>query len=258
MTHDEKRIYLIKTLLNESEKYEGIDIPTDKTEQKRLLRSLFNVRMPRRISNEAFAIQDEYLSECVREKGIVELSELAPAERDIYLWQGDITTLRCDAIVNAANSGMLGCFYPCHGCIDNAIHTYSGIQLRLECARMMKLQGHGEPTGTAKLTSAYNLPSRYIIHTVGPIVRGHLTEKNCRDLSSCYSSVMKLADANNIKSVAFCCISTGEFGFPNDRAAEIAVQTIRQYKKETGSRTEVIFNVFKDNDRQLYENILKG
>ena len=165
--------------------------------------------------------------------------------------------MRCDAIVNAANSQMLGCFYPCHGCIDNAIHTFAGVQLRLACAELMRRQGHEEQTGQAKITSAYNLPSRYVIHTVSPIVRGNLTEKDKNLLASCYRSCLETAEENHLKSIAFCCISTGEFHFPNDKAAEIAINTVKTYLQETHSNMEVIFNVFKDKDYQIYRDLLR-
>lgn len=178
-------------------------------------------------------------------------------QQGLYLWQGDITALRCDAIVNAANSGMTGCYVPNHRCIDNCIHTFAGVQLRLYCEEMMEAQGHAEPTGQAKITPAYNLPCRYVLHTVGPIVGGHLTETHCRQLADCYRSCLSLAAENGLKSVAFCCISTGEFHFPNEKAAEIAVATVKEFlaQKET-SVEKVIFNVFKDRDREIYEELL--
>ena len=176
MDHKEKRRWLIRYLLDEKPGYKNIEITSDMTEQKRLLRSLFNVRVPKPISEDFLKVQDEYLQEATREKGITEMSDLTPLEQGIYLWQGDITTLACDAIVNAANSGMTGCYQPCHGCIDNCIHTYAGIQLRNECNDIMVRQGFEEPTGQAKITDAYNLPCRYVIHTVGPIVQGWLTK----------------------------------------------------------------------------------
>ena len=173
------------------------------------------------------------------------------------MWQGDITTLACDAIVNAANSGMTGCYYPCHGCIDNAIHSYAGVQLRLACDAIIKAQGHEEPTGTAKITEAYNLPCRYVLHTVGPIITGPLKKQDENLLASCYRSCLVLAEEYGLKSIAFCCISTGEFRFPNQRAAEIAVKTVREYRKQTGSEIEVIFNVFKDIDDEIYRELLE-
>ena len=257
MTQAERRRYLIQALLEERPEYADIQIPPDVPEQKRLLRSLFNVRMPRSISEDFLKVQDAYLQEEIRRKGITGLDSLHPVREGIYLWQGDITTLRCDAIVNAANSGMLGCFVPCHGCIDNAIHTFAGVQLRLACARIMDGQGRQEETGGAKLTPAFNLPCRYILHTVGPIVSGRLTQRDCDLLASCYRSCLELAEENHIKSVAFCCISTGEFHFPNQQAAEIAVNTVMEFKEKTPSNMEVIFNVFKDMDAAIYRALLQ-
>ena len=256
MNQAERRKFLIQRLLDEQPRYKGIVIPFDKTEQQQLLRSLFNVRNPKKISDDFLTVQDEYLQEETAAKGITELADLSPVSEGIYLWQGDITTLRCDAIVNAANSGMTGCYAPCHGCIDNCIHTYAGIQLRLECAKIMKRQGHEEETGKAKITPAYNLPCKYIIHTVGPIISGPLTDTDKELLASCYRSCLELAEQNGVKSIAFCCISTGEFHFPNDKAAEIAVRTVKDYKKQTGSHMEVIFNVFKDIDYEIYRGLL--
>ena len=257
MTQAERRRYLIQALLEERPEYADIQVPPDVPEQKRLLRSLFNVRMPRPISEVFLEVQDAYLQEEIRRKGITGLDSLHPVQEGIYLWQGDITTLRCDAIVNAANSGMLGCFVPCHGCIDNAIHSAAGVQLRLACARIMDRQGRQEETGGAKLTSAFNLPCRYILHTVGPIVSGRLTQRDCDLLASCYRSCLELAEENHIKSVAFCCISTGEFHFPNRQAAEIAVNTVMEFKEKTPSNMEVIFNVFKNMDAAIYRALLQ-
>ena len=227
-------------------------IPQGDTEQKQLLRSLMNIRHPEHIGDDFLAVQDEYLQAETEAKGITDIAELTPMEDGIYLWQGDITTLKCDAIVNAANSGMTGCYAPCHACIDNCIHTFAGIQLRLECAELMAKQGYAEPTGKAKITKAYNLPCKYVLHTVGPIISGRVTERDEELLASCYRSCLELARENGIKSVAFCCISTGEFHFPNERAAEIAVDTVRKHRGEI----EVIFNVFKDIDKRIYERLL--
>ena len=254
MTQKERRIYLIDRLLSEDEHYNGITIPESEAEQKRLLRSLINIRLPSPVGNDFLTIQDEYLQTAIAEKGITKLHDLTPFKDNIYLWQGDITTLECDAIVNAANTGMTGCYHPCHNCIDNCIHTFAGVRLRLKCAEMMELQGHEEPTGKAKITPAYNLPCKYVIHTVGPIVQGRLTEKHRMLLKSCYESCLELAVLNRIKSIAFCCISTGVFGFPQDKAAEIAVQTVREFLKNHD--IEVIFNVFKDADYELYRQLL--
>ncbi len=256
MEQVEKRKYLIRSLLAEQSRYGDMEIPEETGAQKRLLRSLFNVRMPGKISGEFLRVQDEYLQEVTKEKGVTELEDLTPIEDGIYLWQGDITTLRCDAIVNAANSGMTGCYQPCHNCIDNCIHTYAGIQLRNACADIMEKQGHEEPTGQAKITPAFNLPCKFVLHTVGPIVQGPLIKEYEELLASCYRSCLELADENGVKSIAFCCISTGVFMFPNERAAEIAIQTVREYRKETNSGIEVIFNVWKDKDYEIYRELL--
>ncbi|MCD8107221.1 MAG: protein-ADP-ribose hydrolase [Oscillospiraceae bacterium] len=256
MTQSDRRIHLIKELLAEEPQYRGYKIPGDEYSQKRLLRALINVRLPKPISDEFLKIQDEYLREETLRKGITDIRDLAPVRDGIYLWQGDITTLRCGAIVNAANSALLGCFAPNHGCIDNAIHTYSGIQLRLACNEIMQKQGHEEETGTAKITPAFNLPCDYVIHTVGPIVGWRLTEKDKKQLASCYRSCLELADKNRVGSIAFCCISTGEFHFPNDEAAEIAIRTVEEYRAQTHSEIKVIFNVFKDTDLKIYKKLL--
>ena len=254
MTQAERRSFLIEYLL--SERKERITIPSDEYNQKRLLRSLFNIRMPKPVSDEFLQIQDEYLQEENRSKGITDIADLEPIQKGIYLWQGDITTLKCGAIVNAANSQMLGCFNPCHGCIDNAIHTFAGIQLRRDCNEIMQKQGYDEPTGQAKLTPAYNLPCKYVIHTVGPIVQRYLTEKDCELLKSCYLSCLKLAEEKSVDSIAFCCISTGVFGFPQREAAQIAVDTVKEYKEESHSDIKVIFNVFKESDLAIYRGVL--
>ena len=254
MTQAERRLFLIDTLL--SERGERIEIPTNEYNQKRLLRSLFNIRMPKAVTDDFLQIQDAYLQEENRRKGITDIADLETIQKGIFLWQGDITTLKCDAIVNAANSQMLGCFSPCHGCIDNAIHTYAGVQLRNKCNEIMTEQGFDEPTGQAKITPAYNLPCKYIIHTVGPTVGGRLTGEDCELLKSCYLSCLKLAEENSCKSIAFCCISTGVFGFPQKEAAEIAVNTVKEYQKE--HKIEVIFNVFKDSDKQIYRELLSA
>lgn len=257
MNQSERRIYLIQSLLKERSEYGDMAIPSDKQEQKMLLRGFMNVRMPKNINEEFLKIQDEYLQDERKEKHITKLSELKPLQEGIYLWQGDITALECDAIVNAANSGMTGCYVPNHRCIDNCIHTFAGVQLRLECAKIMRAQGFEEPTGKAKITKAYNLPCKYILHTVGPIVQGRLTERDEELLASCYRSCLELAEQYGIKSIAFCCISTGEFHFPNQKAAEIAVRTVMEYRRETGSKMEVIFNVFKDLDREIHEQLFR-
>ena len=260
MNQTERRQFLIQELLKEQDGYRHLEVPKQEEEQKRLLRGLMNIRPACRISKEVLQIQDAYLTEETVRKGITHSDELDPIQPGIYLWKGDITTLACDAIVNAANSGMTGCYVPNHKCIDNCIHSFAGVQLRLDCARMMEEQGHEEPTGQAKITKAYNLPCRYVLHTVGPIVQGKLTEKHCALLRSCYLSCLELASAYGLESVAFCGISTGVFCFPNDKAAQIAVQTVQEYLEETpdSSVKNVIFNVFKNEDLQIYERILRS
>ena len=233
-----------------------MQIPSEANEQKMLLRSLMNVRFASPITEEFEAVQDEYLKDANAQKGLVTLSDMEEVQPDIFLWQGDITRLKVGAIVNAANSGMTGCYQPCHNCIDNFIHTYAGIQLRNFCAELMEKQGYEEPTGQAKITPGFNLPCDYVIHTVGPIVQGTLTLHHEELLRSCYESCMKIADENNVESIAFCCISTGVFMFPNRKAAEIAIQTVKEYKQITGSSMKIVFNVFKDIDLEIYKELL--
>lgn len=256
MTQADCRRFLIEALLAEDEQLQEISIPAQSDEQRRLLRALMNVRPPAPVADDVLQVQDEYLRRELAAKGITEIDDLSPISPGIYLWQGDITTLRVDAIVNAANSGMTGCYQPNHNCIDNAIHTFAGMQLRLECDRIMKAQGHLEPTGQAKITPGYNLPARYILHTVGPIVDGPLTPQHEVELASCYESCLALAAEHALESVAFCCISTGVFHFPNQRAAEIAVTTVRDFLAQETSVQRVVFNVFKDLDLAIYEALL--
>lgn len=257
MNQNERRIFLIQELLKEDKRYEDMEIPQDFEEQRALLRALMNVRIAKNVDDEFIKVQDEYLQEETKRKGIVDIDDLEPIKDGIYLWQGDITTLRCDAIINAANSGMTGCYVPNHRCIDNCIHSFAGVQLRLECDEIMTKQGHGEPTGHAKITKSYNLPCKYIIHTVGPIINSKLTSEDCDLLASCYKSCLELAAKNNLESIAFCCISTGEFHFPNDKAAQIAVKTVEEFMKKETSLKKVIFNVFKDMDKEIYRKLLK-
>lgn len=253
----ERRMFLIKSLLKEQPKYAGMKIPSDDNGNRNLLRSLMNIRMPGEISEEFLQIQNEYLREVNKEKGLVSVTDMEEIQPELYLWKGDITRLKAGAIVNAANSGMTGCYQPCHNCIDNCIHTYAGIQLRNKCAEIMKKQGYEEPAGRAKITPAYNLPCTYVIHTVGPIVQGNLTKEHERLLASCYKSCLEVADKNGVDSIAFCCISTGVFMFPNRRAAEIAVETVKDYKRTEESSIKVIFNVFQDRDEEIYRELLK-
>lgn len=256
MTQQERILWLIRELIDENRQYKGLAIPNDEDEQKKLLRSLMNVREPREIDEKFLRVQDAYLAKELSGKTITSLDMLVPMEEHIYLWRGDITTMCVDAIVNAANSTLLGCFVPCHSCVDNAIHSVAGIQLRLKCKEIMDAQGFEEPVGCAKITPAYNLPCNYVIHTVGPIVRGELTMEDCRLLASCYRSCLELAFDYGLKSIAFCCISTGEFRFPNKRAAEIAVNVVRDFILNSGRKLEVIFNVFKQEDYSIYKGLL--
>lgn len=256
MTQDERRRFLLEFLLRE--RGETMALPEDEAAQRRLLRALCNAREPIPAPADFLAVQDAYLQEETRRKGVTDAARIPEAEPGIRLWRGDITTLRCDAIVNAANSALLGCFVPCHGCIDNAIHTCAGVQLRLACAELMAAQGHPEPTGRAKITPAFNLPSRYVLHTVGPIVRNRPTARDEALLAACYRSCLELAAAHGARSVAFCCISTGEFHFPSARAAQIAVQTVREARKTLQHEMDVIFNVYQERDLRIYEGLLAG
>lgn len=263
MTREECLDYLVEAFKADSEEYKEIRTPIDRAGKERLLRSLMNVRMPKRLSEEVLAVQDEYLQECIRESGIVELSEIPVIRGGLSVWQGDITRLRADAIVNAANSQMLGCFVPMHTCIDNCIHTFAGVQLRSECAQEMNRlrekygTGYEQPTAVPMLTDAYNLPAKKVIHIVGPMVGDRLTPALEKDLADCYRNTLTLCAEHGLKSVAFCCISTGVFRFPNRRAAEIATDTVEKWLSEhPGAVERVIFNVFKDEDRGYYEELI--
>ena len=261
MTQKERRIFLIEYLLKENPSYHDVQMPDDENEQKNLLRSLMNVRPPQHTSEEFLRIQDNYLQEAIRQRGITDLADVKPIMtrgNDWYVWRGDITTLKVDAIVNAANSDMTGCWQPCHACIDNCIHTFAGVQLRAVCADIMQKQGHEEPTGTAKITLAFNLPCTYILHTVGPIISGNLTERDCTLLANCYTSCLNLAAENGVGSIAFCCISTGVFHFPAQKAAEIAVATVEDWKAQNNSAMKIVFNVFSEKDESIYRAILSG
>ena len=293
MNQEEKRVFLIEELKKESSVMRGIAVPKEEEAQKMLLRGLMNVRMAKPTSVSFQKVQDEYLQTETEKKGITKLSSLSPVavipraaapdadplrgdeaadssgsehhtDAFLYLWQGDITTLAADAIVNAANSAMTGCYIPNHRCIDNAIHTFAGVQLRLYCHTYMQEQAgkkgasYAEPTGQAMLSPAYNLPSKFILHTVGPIVGDALTEEDCKLLASCYTSCLNLASQHQLESIAFCCISTGEFHFPNDRAAEIAIRTVRDWLSghPSSTVTKVVFNVFNNEDLATYRSLL--
>ncbi|MGI6177933.1 MAG: protein-ADP-ribose hydrolase [Eubacterium sp.] len=266
MTTKEQAEYLIRELEKEMPEYSGYPVPDDPDEAFNLFRALCNVRMPKEISDEFASVESEYLQEITKAKGITDCKDLLPVESDkrLWLWQGDITTLKCDAIVNAANSGMLGCFRPLHNCIDNIIHTMAGVELRNECSRRMKklAEKYGneyeQPTSVPMITPGYNLPAKYVIHVVGPIVTWALTDTHKKQLSDCYSNCLKMAEDNACESVAFCCISTGVFMFPADEAAKIAVSTVKEFLDEhdDGAVKRVIFNVFKDRDLEIYRNVL--
>lgn len=256
MTQEQRLDFLLRWLLHEKEEYREMEIPADRRAKQRLLRSLLNLRPPVPAGEEFLRVQDAYLQARLQERGVTKWKDLTPVQPGLYLWQGDITTLAVDAIVNAANSALLGCFVPCHGCIDNAIHTYAGVQLRLACAGQMRRQGHEEPTGRAKITPAFNLPCRYVLHTVGPIVRGAPTPRDRALLAACYRSCLDLAAKYGLHSVAFCCISTGEFHFPRELAAETAIGTVREWQRQNPNRMEVIFNVFQDSDYEIYRRLL--
>ena len=250
MTQAEQLDFLIRELMPD------INIPANTAAKWRLFRSLVNMRPAGSVSEKFLQVQDDFLQNEIKSKGVTDADDLKPLNGKLYLWQGDITTLKIDAIVNAANSQLTGCYYPCHGCIDNAIHTFAGVQLRNKCAEIMQKQGFPEPTGQAKITPAYNLPSRYILHTVGPIIRGKLTAHDCEMLASCYRSCLELANAYKLQNIAFCCISTGEFHFPRRQAAEIAVKTVQDSLFQSVSLQKVVFNVFTDEDRKIYEKII--
>ena len=237
--------------------------PADEEGKRQVLRSLMNIRMPRGMSSDVLDVQDAYLQERAAEKGVVELSDIPELRDGMSIWQGDITRLSVDAIVNAANSQMLGCFVPMHTCIDNCIHTFAGVQLRAECARKMNQlrarygPDYEQPTAVPMLTDAYNLPAKKVVHVVGPIVQYGLTPELERDLADCYRNTLDLCRDEGLRSVAFCCISTGVFRFPNRRAAEIAVATVSEWLAENeGAMDRVIFNVFKDEDKELYYELL--
>lgn len=256
--------FLISELSRESsmlEKWKAGEV-----DKRRLLRSLMNVRMPGELSSDILKVQDEYLKEETARKGIVSVEQIPSVKESfgsrirhadrISVWRGDITRISADAIVNAANSRLLGCFVPCHGCVDNAIHSAAGMQLRQECFRIMREQGFEEPEGWAKITPGYNLPCRYVIHTVGPVVAGILKNEHCAALESCYRSCLETAKERNFQSIVFCCISTGEFHFPNQRAAEIALNTVLSFLDRESGIQRVIFNVFKETDWDIYRKLV--
>ena len=271
VTQEERLDYLVEEFKTDSGEYRNIETPKDTEGKRRVLRSLMNIRMPRNISSDVLRVQDEYLKGRSEEKGIVTLSDIPEIRKGLSIWQGDITRLSVDAIVNAANSQMLGCFVPMHTCIDNCIHTYAGVQLRAECSRQMNQlrirygRDYEQPTAVPMLTDGYNLPAKKVIHIVGPIVsqgtifasQHKLTPALEKELADCYRNTLDMCKENGLNTVAFCCISTGVFHFPNKRAARIAVQTVTEWMdKHPEAMERVIFNVFKDEDKGYYEEQL--
>lgn len=263
-TQEERLDYLLEKFKSDSEKYKNINIPNDIEEKRKILRSLMNIRMPKKMPDEVIKVQDEYLSYHAKEKGIVKLSDIPVIKDNLSIWQGDITRLEVDAIVNAANSQMLGCFLPMHICIDNQIHTFAGIQLREECNRQMNIlrekfgENYQQPTAIPMLTDAYNLPAKKVIHIVGPIVYDKLTPQLEKNLEDCYTNTLDMCLENGLKSVAFCCISTGVFNFPGKRADQIAVETVEKWSLKCPDKMQrIIFNVFKDEDKGYYEELLR-
>ena len=265
MTQKERLNYLVDAFKADSGEYRNLTVPDDNEEKRTILRSLMNIRMPGELDSETLSVQDEYLQARATEKGVVTLSDIPQVKSDprLSIWQGDITRLAVDAIVNAANSQMLGCFVPMHTCIDNCIHTFAGVQLRAECDRKMRElkkkhgRGYEQPTAVPMLTDAYNLPAKKVVHIVGPIVQYRLTKALEQDLADCYANTLGLCAENGLKTVAFCCISTGVFRFPAGRAAEIAVETVKRWLDgHPGKMERVIFNVFSDKDRGYYEKLL--
>ena len=272
MTQEQRLDLLVEEFKTDSDEYKNLETPEDDEGKRRVLRSLMNIRMPKELTEKVRVLQDEYLKERVREKGVVTLADIPTIKEQgsdislsdkISIWQGDITRLAVDGIVNAANSQMLGCFVPMHTCIDNCIHTYAGVQMRYECNRQMNElrrrlgRDYEQPTAVPMLTDGYNLPAKKVIHIVGPIVNYALTPELEKDLSDCYRNTLDLCLENGLNSVAFCCISTGVFHFPNDSAAQIATETVKKWLSEHGGQMErVIFNVFKDEDKELYEEKL--
>ena len=264
MTQDQRLDYLVEAFKAVSVQYKHVRTPDDAEGKRRILRSLMNIRMPKGLDERVLAVQDAYLRERIRENGIIRLSDIPVIRDGMSIWQGDITRLAVDAIVNAANSQMLGCFVPMHTCIDNCIHTFAGVQLRAECVRQMEQlrlrygREYEQATAVPMLTNAYNLPAKKVIHIVGPIVARHLTPALENDLADCYQNTLDMCLENGLKSVAFCCISTGIFRFPGKRAAEIAVRTVTDWLSGHRDAMErVVFNVFKEEDKAYYEQLLR-
>ena len=222
-------------------------------DDKSTFRALQNITMPYDLSDEFYLKQDKVLKEILSKKEVVDAKIFSDG---ISIYKGDITLIKADAIVNACNSKLLGCFVPGHHCIDNAIHSFAGLQVRRDLIKMMEDQGHDEENGKCKVTSAYNLPSKYIFHTVGPVYSG--SNQDDIDLKSCYLSCLKMADKMKLESIVFCSLSTGIFGFPIEKASSIAVKTVKEYlKKENKTIKKVIFDVFSDRDYEVYNRRIK-
>lgn len=257
--------YLIKYLLNENKKYKLAKTPTTDIEKFNIYRSLCNTRSAQPISEEFLQKEKEYLEEINNKKDLTDIIEVKTINKSypnnnikhgnkICLWRGDITCLKVEAIVNAANNQGLGCFIPGHNCIDNQIHTYAGVSLRLACDRHMKNINYNLPTGEAFITKAYNLPSEHVIHTVGPIIQNTVQEQEKELLKKCYTNCLKIAENNNIRSIAFCSISTGVFRFPKDLASKIAIKTVNEYLNEKADKFDkIIFNVYSREALEIYE-----
>lgn len=246
---------MIDTLIEILCRERGEAPPGDLSTQEKAdcFRSLCNVRPPLPVSDAFLALQDRYLQDKTIERGVVNVARLEYAD-SIALWQGDITRLNSDAIVNACNSALLGCFQPLHNCIDNVIHSNAGVQVRRDCHEIM--QGSQLPNGEGVVTSAYNLPSKFIFHTVGPMVRGgYPSERHQADLRRCYRSCLEKAVELDIETLAFCCLSTGLYGYPKDLAARVAVATVREWLSTNGD-LKIIFNLFLDEDKAHYEREL--
>ena len=258
MNQQERLNMLLQYLLEEIPYNQRPELPEKEADKERLFRSLRNLRLPKPVSEEFLHLQDAYLTESLKQRSITSINSLKSITRGIYLWQGDITTFQADAIVNAANCTLLGCFIPCHHCIDNAIHSAAGVQLREACYQIIQKQGHEEPIGCAQITRGYNLPSTYVIHTVGPTIQNDPSARNCDLLASCYESCLKLAQAKHLKTLVFCCISTGEFYFPHDLAAKIAVESVMRFQEDQDNCPEVVFDVFNREDYDQYETILRS
>ena len=264
ITQKQRLDYLVEEFKTDSDEYKDLQVPDDMGEKQRILRSLMNIRRPEKLPDAVLAVQNEYLAGRAEEKGIVRLSDIPVMRDGLSVWQGDITRLAVDAVVNAANSQMLGCFMPMHTCIDNCIHSFAGVQLRAECSKQMNQlrirygRDYEQPTAVPMLTDAYNLPAKKVIHIVGPIAQGMLTPTLEKDLADCYRNTLDMCRENGLSSAAFCCISTGVFRFPKERAAEIAVDAVEKWTEENpGVMERVIFNVFKDEDKEYYEKLVQ-